>query len=321
MAYHNSNNYDSGYPTLERHYNNIYNPPLDSYGARAYRIHCADTDFENYQDLPYTILPNSPPVDLHENMDRALPPLPPTPKPDDQDTWKDLPAVGDLGKDSTHVVQVASPVTGKENKEKGDMKEKKGRRPGTKLWQGRDLIDVARAMVDHTPFLQSYGKKGKIWAEIYTALLVDGFHLTDITPLALQHKAENLIGYWKDPDSNNPGIKAVAKKQEEDTAGGEEIRKASMRSLRQRNDQTNADVDDSDCNNTDTNIDTEPEDNTNDTKVSVHKRKLTASSASSIDDDNKPCKRQRSSVRRTGSQNTNEILLFLKDDSKDRKAH
>ncbi|KAJ4480526.1 hypothetical protein C8J55DRAFT_560473 [Lentinula edodes] len=217
-----------------------------------------------------------------------------------------------------------------------------GKKVGARIWTAKDLIELAKICVEYKPFLQPYGKKGKVWDKIFYALSERGFRLSKVPALSLRHKAESLVGYWKNPSDNNSSVKAIAKildnsmdkitiaalmdsveaqwdeaknksdkakadiqkKQDEDNEGGEAIRMASMQAFRShKRDAKPLDDEDTD---TDT-------DNNSGSRKSGTKRKFSDSNVT------KSHKRQRSSVRRTS--NNTKILDFLESDAEERRSH
>ncbi|KAJ7867697.1 hypothetical protein B0H14DRAFT_332227 [Mycena olivaceomarginata] len=136
-------------------------------------------------------------------------------------------------------------------------------------YSGDDLILITREVVNVNPFIAAYGQKGVSWQQIADNLEERGFR-HKITAATVQHKAEALISYKKDPNGKNKNLakvigegtsasiiigallermetqydeskdksddaKAKLKaKQDADRVGGEAIRRASMQTMRKR---------------------------------------------------------------------------------------
>ncbi|KAF7334804.1 hypothetical protein MSAN_02367000 [Mycena sanguinolenta] len=149
-------------------------------------------------------------------------------------------------------------------------------------YTGDDLIAIARVVVDVNPFIAAYGQKGAAWQQICDKLTENGFRHKSINAATVQHKAEALISYKKDPNGKNKNLSKVigegtsaaitiaallecietqydeskdksdeakAKlkaKQDADREGGEAIRQASMQTLRKRMRSPSPDTDDDD---------------------------------------------------------------------------
>ncbi|KAJ3780581.1 hypothetical protein GGU10DRAFT_337053 [Lentinula aff. detonsa] len=225
-------------------------------------------------------------------------------------------------------------------------------------WTGADLIALARAVLEKEPFVQPHRKKGKVWDDIKEILVAEKSITANTHATAVQHKAESLVSYWKNPKSTDGRIKSIAKifkdrpaykitiaalmdgidnqwdrgrneseavkeknqkKKDEDTEGGEAIRHASLRTMGLRKHQMDPVLDDK----TDTDGDEHNDHDNNLTRSPTHKRKYDSIASLDDDDNNETIgtghKRQRSSIRRaTGN---SELLEFLRADSADRKAH
>ncbi|KAJ3884583.1 hypothetical protein GG344DRAFT_71226 [Lentinula edodes] len=217
-----------------------------------------------------------------------------------------------------------------------------GKKVGARIWTAKDLIELAKICAEYKPFLQPYGKKGKVWDKIFYALSERGFCLSKVPALSLRHKAKSLVGYWKNPSDNNLSIKAIAKildnsmdkitiaalmdsvevqwdeaknkldkakadiqkKQDEDNEGGEAIHMASMQAFRShKRDAKPLDDEDTD---TDTG-------NNSGSRKSGTNQKFSDSNVT------KSHKHQRSSVRRT--LNNTKILDFLESNAEERRSH
>ncbi|KAJ7157812.1 hypothetical protein C8R46DRAFT_1040075 [Mycena filopes] len=165
---------------------------------------------------------------------------------------------------------------GKEGKKGAGAKKEKENTGGqgdastSKRMTGEDLIKVARAAIDVNPFLAPHGQKGSAWERVAIKLAEEGFRHTSISAASVQHKAEALISYKKNPNGKHKNLANVIgegtsssitigallerletahdtakgksdeakaklkKKHDEDQEGGEAIRQASMCTLRKR---------------------------------------------------------------------------------------
>ncbi|KAJ7740415.1 hypothetical protein B0H14DRAFT_2638084 [Mycena olivaceomarginata] len=124
---------------------------------------------------------------------------------------------------------------------------------------------IAHAVIDANPWLAPHGQKGQIWQQIVDTLSAQNFRHKTISAASMQHKAEALVSYKKDPDGKHKNLSNVIgegtsasiiigalleclemqfdaakdksddtkaklkKKNDEDREGGESIRQASMR--------------------------------------------------------------------------------------------
>ncbi|GAW03885.1 hypothetical protein LENED_005639 [Lentinula edodes] len=197
---------------------------------------------------------------------------------------------------------------------------------GARIWNAKDLIELAKICVEYKPFLQPYGKKGKVWDHIFYALSERGFHLSKVPALSLHHKAESLVGYWKNPGDSNSNIKAIAvalmdsveaqwdeaknksdkakadiqKKQDEDNKGREAIHMASMQAFHSHKHNAKP-------------LDNEDTDNNSACRKSGTKQKFSDSNVT------KSHKHQRLSLCQTS--NNPKILDFLESDTEERRSH
>ncbi|KAJ7888165.1 hypothetical protein B0H14DRAFT_3430357 [Mycena olivaceomarginata] len=109
-------------------------------------------------------------------------------------------------------------------------------------YTGDDLILLTREVVNVNPFIAAYGQKGASWQQIVDNLEERGF-CHKITAANVQHKAEALISYKKDPNGKNKNLAKVTQydeskdksddtkaklkaKQDADREGGEAIHHA-----------------------------------------------------------------------------------------------
>ncbi|KAJ7934984.1 hypothetical protein B0H13DRAFT_1854693 [Mycena leptocephala] len=149
-------------------------------------------------------------------------------------------------------------------------------------YNGDDLISIARAVVDVNPFIAPYGKNGIAWQEVVDKLVDQNFRHKAVNAVTVQHKAEALTSYEKDPlgkhknlanvigdgksasitigallerletqydESKDKSDDAKAKlksKQDADREGGEAIRRASMQTLRHKRARSPSTSDDED---------------------------------------------------------------------------
>ncbi|KAJ7240707.1 hypothetical protein C8J57DRAFT_1370527 [Mycena rebaudengoi] len=78
------------------------------------------------------------------------------------------------------------------------------------MYSGDDLIAIARAVVDVNPYIAPYGKKGLAWQEIAETLRNQrNFHHKSINATTVQHKADALLSYKKDPQGNAKNLAKV----------------------------------------------------------------------------------------------------------------
>ncbi|KAJ6559306.1 hypothetical protein B0H10DRAFT_2216668 [Mycena sp. CBHHK59/15] len=106
----------------------------------------------------------------------------------------------------------------------GDGKEKKRGRPkekenvggegdtGTKpkgRFTGEDLIMIARAVIDANPFVAPHGQKGQVWQQVVDALWAQEFRHMTISAASVQHKAEALISYKRDPYGKHKNLSNI----------------------------------------------------------------------------------------------------------------
>ncbi|KAJ6493878.1 hypothetical protein DFH09DRAFT_1104342 [Mycena vulgaris] len=167
------------------------------------------------------------------------------------------------------------PRKNKENKGQDDSTTSKAGKPG---FSGEDLIMIARVVVDKDPFLAPHGQKGAAWQEVVDILTELKFRHASISAASIQHKAEALVSYKKDPtgkyknltnviregtsasitigallerletqfdaakDKTDDAKAKLQKKNDEDREGGESIRRASMQTLRKRARSPNSDT-------------------------------------------------------------------------------
>ncbi|KAJ7206540.1 hypothetical protein GGX14DRAFT_637545 [Mycena pura] len=134
------------------------------------------------------------------------------------------------------------------------------------------LVEMARVVIDHNPFLAPHGSKAAAWQSCADQLIKQGVRIKGlkITGPAVHNKTTALIEYKKDPNGGNSNLAAVIgdgtsaavamgallkrletqydaakdksddakaklkKKADEDKQGGEAIRNASMSTLRKR---------------------------------------------------------------------------------------
>ncbi|KAJ3830923.1 hypothetical protein F5878DRAFT_648105, partial [Lentinula raphanica] len=272
----------------DQHYSNVL-PPLSPRSSQFRgEIH------ETLTDLPYTLLPasESPSPNLSP---LELPPRQPTPRMRPLINVGDfnqptpttrLPPLSNISPERCQTPDIAvspagspsKPITepppspGKENEGIKEPSKTKKRQQ----WTGSDLIALARAVLEKEPYVQPHGKKGKVWSEIKDILVAEKSVTSDTNATAVQHKAESLVSYWKNPKSSDKGIKTIAKvfdkrpgykitiaalmdgvesqwdrgkseskvvkeknqkKKDEDTEGGEAIRRASLQTMGLRNTQ------------------------------------------------------------------------------------
>ncbi|KAJ3755708.1 hypothetical protein EV360DRAFT_85665 [Lentinula raphanica] len=353
----------------DQHYSNVL-PPLSPRSSQFRgEIH------ETLTDLPYTLLPasESPSPNLSP---LELPPRQPTPRMRPLINVGDfnqptpttrLPPLSNISPERCQTPDIAvspagspsKPITepppspGKENEGIKEPSKTKKRQQ----WTGSDLIALARAVLEKEPYVQPHGKKGKVWSEIKDILVAEKSVTSDTNATAVQHKAESLVSYWKNPKSSDKGIKTIAKvfdkrpgykitiaalmdgvesqwdrgksesevvkeknqkKKDEDTEGGEAIRRASLQTMGLRNTQVDQ---------TEDKTDTESDNNS---ESLSHKRKFDSVSVASLNEDDNDDdkehettmtahKRRRRSARRSTS--NSDLLDFLRADSADRKAH
>ncbi|KAJ3792072.1 hypothetical protein GGU11DRAFT_750587 [Lentinula aff. detonsa] len=320
----------------DRHYDNVL-PPLSPQSSRF----CGET-YEPLTDLPYTILSSSPLPDSspsktlpHPNTLQMqpltdisrfsegshAPSLHPLSQLSAHAMFPErsqTPAIADPNISSQGPASPLKPVTsvpsspGKENKGVKDTTKTKKRQ----LWTGAGLVALARAVLEKEPFVQPHGKKGKVWDDIKEILVTERSIAADSHATAVQHKAESLVSYWKNPKSTDGRIKSIAKifedrptykitiaalmdgidnqwdrgrnesevvkeknqkKKDEDTEGGEVICHASLQTMGLRKHQ---DLVLDDKTDTDGN---EHNDHDNHLTRSTHKRKY--NSIASLDDD------------------------------------
>ncbi|KAJ7839282.1 hypothetical protein B0H13DRAFT_2677249 [Mycena leptocephala] len=159
----------------------------------------------------------------------------------------------------------------KKNQENPDVAADGSTKVGKSVYTGDDLIAIARASVDINPWIAPHGRKGPAW-DAALALLVNqkGFRHPNMTASTLQHKAEAMVSFKKDPHGKNKNLanvigdgtsaaitiaallermetqydeakdktddaKAILKKKNDtDREGGEAIRQASMRAMRRK---------------------------------------------------------------------------------------
>ncbi|KAJ7910209.1 hypothetical protein B0H13DRAFT_2329632 [Mycena leptocephala] len=76
-------------------------------------------------------------------------------------------------------------------------------------YNGDDLISIAHAVVDVNPFIAPYGKKGIAWQEVVDKLVDQNFCHKAVNVVTVQHKAEALISYKKDPLSKHKNLANV----------------------------------------------------------------------------------------------------------------
>ncbi|KAJ3821931.1 hypothetical protein F5880DRAFT_1661414 [Lentinula raphanica] len=287
----------------DQHYSNVL-PPLSPRSSQFRgEIH------ETLTDLPYTLLPasESPSPNLSP---LELPPRQPTPRMRPLINVGDfnqptpttrLPPLSNISPERCQTPDIAvspagspsKPITepppspGKENEGIKEPSKTKKRQQ----WTGSDLIALARAVLEKEPYVQPHGKKvyldsqvrydssgtredpwkkGKVWSEIKDILVAEKSVTSDTNATAVQHKAESLVSYWKNPKSSDKGIKTIAKifnkrpgykitiaalmdgvesqwdrgksesevvkeknqkKKDKDTEGGEAIRRASLQTM------------------------------------------------------------------------------------------
>ncbi|KAJ3978741.1 hypothetical protein F5890DRAFT_1652378 [Lentinula detonsa] len=143
--------------------------------------------------------------------------------------------------------------------------------PHPSTLQTQPLTDISGfTVLEKEPFVQPHGKKGKVWDDIKEILVAEKSITADTHATAVQHKADSLVSYWKNPKSTDGHIKSIAKifedrpaykitiaalmdgidnqwdrgrneseavkeknqkKKDEDTEGGEAIRHASLRTM------------------------------------------------------------------------------------------
>ncbi|KAJ7170970.1 hypothetical protein C8R46DRAFT_1261868 [Mycena filopes] len=224
----------------------------------------------------------------------------------------------------------------------------------SRKFTGEDLIMVVRATVDVNPFLAPHGQKGHAWERVVIALAEQNFRHDTISAASVQHKAEALISYKKNPsgkhknlaniigegtsasitigallerletqhdeakDKSDEAKAKLKKKADEDNEGGEAIRQASMRTLRKR--ARSPDSDDA----------TDPE--TDSPSSSARPATAADSSLETIDsDDNdttngkkaskKPASKRRRGMRRSTSSEADGLLGLMKAENERRAAH
>ncbi|KAJ3991433.1 hypothetical protein F5050DRAFT_1812542 [Lentinula boryana] len=200
----------------DQHYDNVL-PPLSPRSSRF----CGET-YEPLTDLPYTILSSSPSPDSSPSKTIPHPSTLQTQPLTDISGFSEgshaplLPPLSQLSAGLEHSQMPASPLKpvtsvplspGKENKVIKDTTKTKKRQ----LWTGADLISLARAVLEKEPFVQPHGKKGKVWDDIKEILVAEKSITADTHATAVQHKADSLVSYWKNPKSTDGHIKSIAK--------------------------------------------------------------------------------------------------------------
>ncbi|KAJ7174863.1 hypothetical protein C8R46DRAFT_1215028 [Mycena filopes] len=104
---------------------------------------------------------------------------------------------------------------GKEGKKGAGAKKEKENTGGqgdastSKRMTGEDLIKVVRAAIDVNPFLAPHGQKGGAWERVAIKLAEEGFRHTSISAASVQHKAEALISYKKNPNGKHKNLANV----------------------------------------------------------------------------------------------------------------
>ncbi|KAJ7442125.1 hypothetical protein FB451DRAFT_114546 [Mycena latifolia] len=222
---------------------------------------------------------------------------------------------------------------------------------GKPTFTGEDLITIGRVVIDLNPWLAPHGQKAHVWQEAVNVLTQRGFRHATISAASVQHKAEALVAYKKDPtgkhknlnniigegtsasitigallerletqfdaakDKSDDAKAKLRKKNDEDREGGESIRQASMKTLRKR--ARSPDSDDAAA----TDREEAP------TPTPTARAAAASSSLETIDsdDDNtsnakKGCKRRRRTERRSGSASEAEGFLTLMKAENTRRA-
>ncbi|KAF9069402.1 hypothetical protein BDP27DRAFT_1421038 [Rhodocollybia butyracea] len=364
-----------------RHFNNINggDAPLTPTSASHY-----GSTFEQGRDLPYTVLSDEEYDDdgcpilyphgmiTSEELEQIRPSNPGIPTDDDirqlypsrfqqplrlpspKLTFRpQLPSIQTLLRHTgppEHLKDTNAPTATSANIMASPGKENagiRGRRVGTTVWDGNGLNMLARAMLTVKPYLAKHGKKGKCWEEVRSVMLQDGFKHREVNSAAFQRKGDDLVKFWKDPNSVQPGVKSIAavlrensapkitiastmdrveaecdeaknksdeakaelaKQKEENFLGGEEIRNNSKTTMRSRMARQAQLVD--------TGSDSDSEGT--DPGTPSRKRKASKQASSSSLDGEKPVrKRQRTSIRRSST--TRDLLDYMKEEAEERR--
>ncbi|KAJ6533471.1 hypothetical protein B0H10DRAFT_2247163 [Mycena sp. CBHHK59/15] len=227
----------------------------------------------------------------------------------------------------------------------GDGKEKKRARPkekenvggegdtGTKPkggFTGEDLIMIARAVIDANPFVAPHGQKGQVWQQVVDALWAQEFRHTTISAASVQHKAEALISYKKDPDGKHKNLSniigegtsasitigALLERLETNFDAAKDKSEDAKAKLKKKNDEDRKGGDDEDGNTTDR------ETNTLSTRASAANSSLETINS---DDDNatngKKVSKRRRGMRRSTSSDADGLLGLMKAENARRAAH
>lgn len=186
-----------------RHFNNVLNPVNDP----AYQKYCGET-YEPLTDLPYTIESTTPtsisnPYMSPSNHSKIACQMIPSLMPTLERYHQSLLCCPPLQSMSPNPL-ILPPYAGspdKENREElediGEEEQTGGRKKGVRVFGGKQLIGLARAMVDSKPFLQPHGMKGKTWRAIRDDLVAERLIQENVPVQTVQHKGEHLVVYWK----------------------------------------------------------------------------------------------------------------------------
>ncbi|KAJ7042822.1 hypothetical protein C8F04DRAFT_1175925 [Mycena alexandri] len=241
-----------------------------------------------------------------------------------------------LGKQATTATE--------QDKENVESRQEEGGEEKAK-YTGPRLIILARAAVDAQPFLAAHGEKGSSWQSVVNIMKLDKeFRNTSLTANSVQHKAEALVAFKKNPnaqkskklssiigqgtssgiiigallerleeqydsakDKSDDAKAKIKKKNDEDREGGNAIREASMKTFRKRRHDPSPASDD------DTNLT-----DTGGASTSTPASRAPAPSSSLETLDEKPKRKRR---RRNASSDTDGLLALMQQESERRAKH